>query len=563
MVVTSGTQNLVVGQTANQIAVFPLVIQLFHNQLTANGASSVEQLLQLPGNALVLPPFTVTVRAGRADWTRCRDVGQVRQQGNAGGGTSVVVDFGVLRTVAGVGLTDTSKYKVQQVLSWTGTAFAADKPLFHSADGSFDAAVVLPSQIRTERLQIDLLGKADDATLGDSLLVQLPDLPADLELRINGGAPVWTAPGPAAAGTRGWQAPATATGLPFQTVDLSAAITALLDDPTAPITPAVDLHLVLSARVPGALQLDLPAESERRFRYRTQVALPPGADSLSFAAEGLQSVPLPLPDWVQAIEQVELTLAAKLPPERTVPPLGPDVQPVAAGSPVPLAEMALDPERAAAVALPAFAPHRYVLGELVAVRLPLRAEAAGAEVRVLLLAGDNGQPGDPLPGAVSKPVELAPADPAALDPWSTFTFPRPIPLDSTQPAQLPFVALLVTRGRVRWAFTNDATAGAVFFGPPDGPWQPLPGLADLSDLRGRLRLVGHAPSGQPIAPLEVGLAGLGARQPVTPTPKGVTVTVGAAGSGIAVPPPAALEVLSLTAGTVTLRDVVVTATRKP
>src|SRR5437764_3174126 len=104
-----GTQNLGVGQAASQIAVFPLVIQLFRNQLTANGASSVEQVLPLPRNALVLPPFTVTVRAGRADWTRCRDVGQVRQQGNAGGGTSVVVDFGVLRTVAGVGLTDTSK----------------------------------------------------------------------------------------------------------------------------------------------------------------------------------------------------------------------------------------------------------------------------------------------------------------------------------------------------------------------------------------------------------------------------------------------------------------------
>jgi hypothetical protein len=265
---------------------------------------------------------------------------------------------------------------------------------------------------------------------------------------------------------------------------------------------------------------------------------------------------------------VQLTLAAKLPPERTVPPLGPDVQPVAAGSTVPLAEMALDPERAAAVALPALDP-QHALGELVAVRLPLRAEAAGAEVRVLLLAGDGGQPGDPLPGAVSKPVQLVPAgvaDSADDDSWSTFAFPRPIPLDAGDPAKLPFVAILVTRGRVRWAFTNDATAGKVLFGPPDGPWQPLPGLAALSDLRGRVRLVGHAPSGQagqPIAPLEVGLPGLGARQPVTPTPKGVTVTVGKAGSGSSVPPPAALEVVSLTAGTVTLRDVVVTATRKP
>jgi hypothetical protein len=221
--------------------------------------------------------------------------------------------------------------------------------------------------------------------------------------------------------------------------------------------------------------------------------------------------------------------------------------------------MALDPERAAAVALPALDPQRDALGELVAVRLPLRAEAAGAEVRVLLLKGDGGQPGDPLPGAVSKPVELAaagPASPADIDAWSTFAFPRPIPLDPVKPL---FVAILVTRGRVRWAFTGAATAGEVRFGPPDGPWQPLPGLGQLSDLRGRVRLQGHAASSQPIAPLELALAGGAAPIPATPTPKGVTVEL----TGPVAATGATLQVVSLTAGTVTLRDVVVTATRKP
>lgn len=250
-----------------------------------------------------------------------------------------------------------------------------------------------------------------------------------------------------------------------------------------------------------------------------------------------------------------------------MPPLGPDAQPVEAGSSMPLAEMALDPERAAAVelrvALPPLAAQAYEMGELVAVRLPLRAGAGGAEVRALFLAGGASRPGAPLDGGASKPVELPPATSVAGvagDTWSTFVFPRPIPLD---PAQLPFVAIVVTRGGVRWALTGERTAGQVFFGPPDGPWQKLPGTVPPQG--GRLRLVGHAPPGRPAAPLEVGLAGGAARVPVTPAPKGVTVEVaGPVATPAGAPSPAvALELVSLTAGTVTLSGVVVTATRKP
>ncbi|HZF12409.1 MAG TPA: hypothetical protein VFE33_26775 [Thermoanaerobaculia bacterium] len=531
---------------------FPREIPIlrFTGQLTANGSSSVElsPLLQLPRNAVVAS-YKVTVRAGRADWAIGKSVGQLRQQG-----ASVVVDFGVLRTVAGVGVVDASKFQIVRVRPWTGTAFA--DPVVGSAKSSTPqsgAAVLFPSQIRTERLQIDLASTAD---VSAALLLQLPDLPADLELRINGAAPVWTAPGPVIAGSPGWLADA-ASGLAYRQVDLAAALNALLADPTADITSEVDLHVVLSARVPGALGLEPPDNASLGLRYLAQVALPAGAKQVRFAEEGLQAVPLHPPDWAQSVEEVKLTLAAKLPPERTLPPLGPDLQPVAAGSAVPLAEMALDPERAAAVALPSLD----ALGELVAVRLPLRAEAAGAEVRVLLLAGDGGQPGDPLPGAVSKPVELAaagPASPADMDVWSTFAFPRPIPLHAGDPAKPRFLAILVTRGRVRWAFTGEAAAGEVRFGPPDGPWQPLPGLGQLSDLRGRVRLQGHALSGQPIAPLELGLVGGAARIPATPTPKGVTVEL----AGPVAATGAALQVVSLTAGTVTLRDVVVTVTRK-
>ena len=411
-----------------------------------------------------------------------------------------------------------------------------------------------------------LLGTVSDQVLRQSLLVQLPDLPADLELRINGGAPVWTAPGTVAAGARGWLAPGAAdrSGLFWQTVDLAAAVNALLADPAAAIEPPLDLHFVLSARVPGALQIELPAESATGVRYLAQVPLPPGQEEIRFAAEGLQAVPLALPNWVATVERLALTVTAKLPPERTLPPVGPEVrlEPVAGGAPVPLAEMGLDPERAAAVALGGVAPGDS-LSELLAVRLPLAAEAGGAEVRALLLAAQPDGPGSPLDGGASKPVEVA-AMPASGDaPWSTFSFPRPLKLT----APLPHVAVVVTRGRVRWALSGAAAAGAVRFGPPDGPWQPLPDLGGLSGLGGRVRMTGHAAAEHPIAPLRLGLAPRssppdpGAATPalVTPTPKGVPVEV-AAPAGLQ--PAAELHVVSLVAGTVTLKDLVVTATRR-
>jgi hypothetical protein len=520
--------------------------------------------VRLPRNAVVPAGFKVTVRAGRAEWTIAKSVGQLRRQG-----TSMVVDFGVLRTVAGVGVVDAARFQIVRVRQWTGTAFA-DPPVVGNAtsdllrqsgqSGQSGPEMLFPSQIRTERLQVDF-ASSDDAS--DALLIQLPDLPSDLELRINGGAPAWTAPGPVIAGSRGWLAAADASGLAYQQVDLSAALNAVLGDPTAGITPDVDLHVVLSARVPGALAIEAPENVDSGVLYLAQVALPPGADQVSFAEEGLKTVPLSLPGWVQSVEKVKLTLAAKLPPERAVPPLGPDAQPVEAGSSTPLAEMALDSERAAAVelraALPPLAPQDHEMSELVAVRLPLRAGTGGAEVRVLLLAGGASGPGAPLDGGASKPVELPPATGVAGDVWSTFAFPSPIPLD---PAQLPFLAILVTRGGVRWALTGEQAAGQVFFGPPDGPWQELPGTIPAQG--GRMRLVGHAPPGRPVAPLEVGLAGGAARVPVTPVPKGVTVEVA---EPVAIPvgaasPAVMFELVSLTAGTVTLSGVVVTATRR-
>jgi hypothetical protein len=554
------------GQTVQASLVFEEVILTLLPQLTVNGAASVEHLLQLPRTAVVEPPYLATVYAGRADWTRASNVGRVRQQDVSGSGqarTTVIVDFGVLRTVAAVGVLDAFTLQVIQVKPWTGIAFAQDAIYQGVSDAgrvtvtadspalTVDARAIasFSSEIKTERLQIDLVGKVSDAALADALLVQLPDVPSDLELRINGGLPVWSAPGAVATGTAGWQ---TADhGLLKQSVDLSAALTALLSDPTASPTDLVDLHLVLSARVPGALTLEVPTSAA--VLHITRVNFEQGTRDLTFAEEGRIGVALPLPTWAKQVARLQGTVLAKLPPLRVLPPVGPDAVTVTQdGVTKPFAELVLDPDHAAAVALPG----TFGLAALTGVRVPLRPDAGGAEARVLLLQSADGDPGAPVDGGVSQPVTLPPPTSDA-DVWTTFSFPQPVKIEATA---LPFVGVVVTRGKATWAMTDSADGGQAWRGPPTGPLQELPTLGALAALHARARVMGTAPADQPVAPLLLNL-GTGPATPVSPTPKGVPVElrpptlVDATVAGGAV-----LDVVSRVAGTVTLKDVLAVVT---
>ena len=298
--------------------------------LSVNGALSVERVITLPRNAVVLSPFTVTVEAGLADWATVASVAHIRQKDISGSGqdrTSVVVDFGVMRTVAGVGLKDTWTLQVLQVKQWAGTAFAPRPAVSGVGDGEFStltidgstakldttlgAEIPFPSEIKTDRLQIDLIGKGSD-DLGSTLLVQLPDLPADLDLKINGGAPVWSAPGAVAAPppgattapSPGWEAAKDGLLQPHQQPEISAALSAMLGDPSADKSNTLDLHVVLAARNPGALELNLPDRAAWRLRYVANAALP--SDTLTFVAEGALSIPLKLPDYAARLEARQL-----------------------------------------------------------------------------------------------------------------------------------------------------------------------------------------------------------------------------------------------------------------
>src|SRR5437660_1317593 len=119
----------------------------YHPVEVTTGITSASFSVTLAKNTLVRK-FDVIVHAARAQRTAASNVAQVRSYSGAGGNT-VVLDFGVPRTVSAIILT---KGLVNSVKAWTGAAFGN---AFFGADGS--AAVtdaVFGSEVRSERLLV-------------------------------------------------------------------------------------------------------------------------------------------------------------------------------------------------------------------------------------------------------------------------------------------------------------------------------------------------------------------------------------------------------------------------
>jgi hypothetical protein len=206
------------------------------------------------------------------------------------------------------------------------------------------------------------------------------------------------------------------------------------------------------------------------------------------------------------------------------------------------------------------------MGEITAIRLPLTAESGGAEMRVALWQskkGAKGEPSLPIPQGTSDPVQLGQDTTEA---WVTFPFKKPVPVDDTV---TQWATLLVTRGQVTWALGSSSGAldpidtNDIRSGPPAGPWLPLPqpfvsGGTPLARLRGRVRVAGHAKKDAPIAPLLASVAG-SAQIQVTPTAKGSDVVV--TGMGSVLLAGAKLRVISRVAGTISIKNVDVVATK--
>jgi hypothetical protein len=553
------------------------------DQVAADGVASRSLAVQLHRNAVVRR-FDVLVSAAGAEAVLLGTAAQVRGEPDDRGRLTVVADFGQLTTVGSVGvltegglrLMAAREIVIHEVRPWTGLAFA-DQTLFpgrpteRRAETETSRAVF--GEMRTERLQIVVSGADSVEEVAAGVWVELPDPPGDLVIRIDGGPPVWSSPGPVRPGQNRWSATGT------QTVELGPALAALVGNPDD--DAQATFTLTLTSRTPGRLGLAV-APGGRDLRHLARVR-PGGADSVDvgFELEGTRRVPLPLPAWAIGVERVALTATATLGPERAVPPVGPALATsLGAGGPAQAggaADLVLDPDRSACARLPAVPG----LAELVALRLPLRPGPTGAEVRVVLLAARaDGEPGEPLEGGASAPVTLDPLPPSnaaagAVESWSTFTFPAAVALEG--PA--PWAALQVARGQAAWPLGLPgrpvlADGPPIRRGPPTGPWQLLPKVVrDTPGVGGRLRLVGHAAKETPLAPLvvdvegEAGLSAVAAREVrVTPTPRGAPVEWAA--SPPITPRYAAgiksidLVVTSHVPGTVTLRDVVVTATRQ-
>jgi hypothetical protein len=311
--------------------------------------------------------------------------------------------------------------------------------------------------------------------------------------------------------------------------------------------------LELTSRTAGALDIVAPPQ-RRSLRHIWRAKGDGEAEPrVSFAAEGAQTLALTaagMPAGAQMTE-VRLTLKGAVPPERVLPPTGPEIS--------DLVEIVLDANRAALVRLP-IDPR---LASLTAIRLPLAVAPVGAQATVALWSStEAGEPDAPIPTGVSKPVLVD----EGAERWVSFPFDPPYALEPPPPAPAVasplWAAVLVRRAEVTWRLTLAANvaqdAGLLRTGPSAGPWYPLPALFDrepgnvFGRLRGRLRVAGLPAKATPIAPvrIEAGLTTVD----TTPSEAGVRVTAPASASG------RTLTVTALTPMTQTLSEIDVVTT---
>lgn len=339
-------------------------------------------------------------------------------------------------------------------------------------------------------------------------------------------------------------------------VHLGDTLAALTGDPTA--SGAVTFKAVLISRVPGVLGVRLRPGGQNVHYIRRVTFGSESAKELKFESEGRTDVPLSNLPPNLTIEEVRLTASGVFPPERVLPPVGPE--------PSGVAELVADANRAVLVRL----RKQSGLAELTGLRLPLRVGPGGAEAAVALWSNNNAaisEPLEPIPQAATLPVTLD-QSPGGEPQWITFEFRQPVPVETNNP---PWAALLVKRGEL------DCELGAIVSGvpvdplgenvvrrgPPAGPWRPLPapfltGTTGLAAARGRIRMMGHAAKEAPLPPVSIALPGNVFSAGVTSTTKGVAVKFRPP-----VPVTQAAPVLRITnysTGTLTVRDIDVVST---
>lgn len=461
------------------------------------GTLSAREVLTLPGNAVV-ERYVLKVTATAAARAHAATIAELRAEpGEVLGTYQIVVDFGTVRTVSAAVFDPLST--ITMIEAWNGTEFPAS-----TWDAPFSGSERLArfrSEVRTERLRITVTSGSSSAELMDGLYLVLPDSPKDLVLTINGGAPVWSLPGPAAAGSgsdlseEAWNADGE------RLVDLTAAIAALTGDPLSP--DARNFDVALTSREAGVLKIGqhvLDHAVVRRVTFN-------GADrtSLNFAAEGLTNLPLlaaGTPAGARA-RSIAFTASGVFGPERRLPAIGPDPALLddAGGA---LVELDITPLSSVILRLEV----RPDIPVLTGLRLPLATGVEGGELQ--LVAWQNTGSGIALP---SEPMDLTLGDPLVADPsdnpvWSSLFLAEPLEIDLVNP---PWFALVAARGKFTIALTH-AGGADLRVGPTTGPWRPLPGLfqdAVFAGLRLPYRQIGVAADPVLTPPLAIAQTGAG------------------------------------------------------
>jgi len=495
----------------------------------AEGSTTKTLDITLRQNSLVRT-LDVVVTATSASRVAAGVAGQIRTSSQGGRQTSIVVDFGALRTVAAVMLPEVMT--AATIRMWIGTKFA-DSVFFDVAQ----RVARLPSEVRTERIEITANGSVDAARLATEMFFLMPDLPSGIELRIDDGPPVFTHPSPVQPGTETVLSDSEWSSEARRIVHVAGAFSKLTGDSAR--DEEVTFKLTLTSRAPGFLDL---SEHARELRFIRRATFDGASEKdFEFKNEGQTTIRLEsLPEGLN-VDEVRWNASATVPATRVVPAAGPEASGVA--------EIRVTPERALIVRLDPASP----IGELSGMRWPLRVGASGAETRIVLWKNSpDNQPLEPIEAGASDPATLGKSDDAE---WITFTWRQPAAIleDGL------WAALTINRGEAYFEFaasSSDTIRATTLWGAPAGPWRPLP--AALADQRGRVRLIGTPKGGVKIDPYSISVVPASG-QGFTPNPKGVS-------AALTLSQPATqtgrteLKITSFVSGNLKLRDVEIVST---
>ncbi|HEY5981721.1 MAG TPA: hypothetical protein VIT41_19005 [Microlunatus sp.] len=448
-------------------------------------SSSVSTSLLVPLGAVVTQAVA-RVEAAAPGTTTIGGLATVRASaGEPDAMTSeLVIDFGTLRTVSA--LAAPSGVSITSVMPWVGTKFDGTIALSPSSGNA-----VTFTERQTERLLVTVATNvAPDAMAADGLLTTTTP-PADLELTV-AGTRVWFRVGPVPVDF-------------VAEVDITTAVqTAVAAATVGDEDGNVAVALALTARVPGDLDLSLPAPP--RFLRTHLVAFPGPSTAAPFLEEGVADVSLPLPaeaaDWV--VHRIVATVAPRDPgPLRVLAPDGPPISTEA--------DLLLDVDRRLVARLPRATLARF--DRLAGVRLLLTPGADGIELGGALLTGTADLPGEAVANATFTPLSV-PAGPGA---WVSLLLPQPVVLGKvtgSSPYDRIWISIGVTRGTARLALADSSSMAdddrAVLRRiAPNGVAKPLsvvhrpraqladPPVAVAADTAA-LRVIGIAPATAPV-----------------------------------------------------------------